>query len=33
MEPLLLGYDGVMSGSVKRAMENPRIDFDEYLFR
>ena len=32
MEPLLLGYDGVMSGSVKRAMENPRIDFDEYLF-
>ena len=32
MEPLFLGYDSVMSGSAKRAMENPRIDFDEYVF-
>jgi three-Cys-motif partner protein len=32
MEPLLPGQDSVMSGSAKRAMENPRIDFDEYVF-
>lgn len=30
--PLFPGLDGVTAGSAKRALENPGIDFDEYVF-
>ena len=30
--PLIPGYETVMAGSARRALENPRIDFDEYVF-
>ena len=30
--PLLPGYETVMAGSARRALENPQIDFDEYVF-
>ena len=30
--PLIPGYETFMAGSARRALQNPRIDFDEYVF-